>query len=84
MNIRSSSMSRRVAGGELSGTENWLCPPWRLRYMTSWRATSRATSSPRSSATSASVRSMQALIPAPVHTFPLRTKIGSGSTRTAG
>src|SRR6516162_7152364 len=39
---------------------------------------------PRSSSTSASARSIPAVTPAEVHTEPSHTKIGSGSTRTAG
>lgn len=75
---------RRVAEICSSGTLNWLCPLGRFRYITSWRATRRATASPRSSATSARDRSRQALIPAPVQTSPSRMKIGSASTSISG
>ncbi len=44
----------------------------------------RATSRPRSSSTSASARSMPAVTPAEVATWPSRTWTGSGSTSTDG
>lgn len=43
-----------------------------------------AASRPWSSSTSASARSMPEVTPADVATFPSRTKMGSGSTVTAG
>jgi hypothetical protein len=74
-----------VAGcADHSGTLNCDWPPGRRRNITSSRATACAASRPWSSSTSASARSIPAVTPADVHTFPSWTKIGSQSTASPG
>ncbi len=67
-----------------TGAANWLCVPGRRRNTTSHRATVSATSTPWSSSTSASARSIPAVTPADVHTSRRGPRSGSASTSTPG
>ncbi len=62
----------RSARGTHTGDANCVCPPGRCRNMTNQRATVCATSTPRSSWTSASERSMPAVTPTLDQYFPSR------------
>lgn len=75
--------SRRAVWA-VSWALNWAWFPGLRRKTTRCRATVSATSRPWSSSTSASARSIPAVTPAEVAGLPSRTKIGSGSTSTAG
>ena len=80
----SSRSGARAAACACSPALNCAWPPGRRTKSTSLRATSSARAGPRSSSTSASARSMPAVTPAEVRIGPSATKIGSGSTVTAG
>ena len=77
---RAAGRSGRPARRASSRAENCDWPPGRRWYTTSCCAVRLATASPRSSAISASARSMPAVMPAEVQTLPSRTKMRSGST----
>ena len=82
--------AQRVLNGLLGENcaANWAlncdCPPGRLRNKTKNRATASAVSRPRSSSTSASMRSNAAVTPAELNMLPSRTKMRSGSTMASG
>lgn len=79
----SRSGSRRAVWAT-SWALNWAWLPGLRRKTTRCRATVSAMSLPWSSSTSARARSIPAVTPAEVASLPSRTKIGSGSTSTAG